>query len=107
MVPLESPAPAKPSSDAAGSAERSAQAAPSARNETRLGTGHGRSENSWVTYTEFERARPAPDEVITLRYDSRENLVAMGILPRFVPSPPTGPRPFPGSEPGFVPDPPQ
>ncbi len=114
LVPLNSQVPSKSTADAAGAgsaagaaAERSAPAAPAVREDKRLGTGHGRSEDSRVTYTDFERARPAPDQLITLRYDSRENLVAMGIVPRFVPTPPSGPRPFPGSELGFVPDPPQ
>src|SRR5882672_11888422 len=82
------PAPlSKDSSDAGSSSNspaNSAQGAASERDgaraqraESRLGTGHGRSETSRVTYTDFERARPSPDEVITIRYDSRENLLAM------------------------------
>jgi hypothetical protein len=107
MVPLAPAAPAKSSADSAAgaSAERN-ESGPSARAESRLGTGHGRSETSRVTYTDFERARNVPDEVITIRYDSRENLLAMGVIPRPV-LPPAGPRPFPGSELGFVPDPPR
>lgn len=73
------------------------------RDATKLGTGHGRSESSWVEYTEFERARPTPDEVITLHYDSRDNLIALGIIPS--PRVPV-PNPFPGNL-GFVPDPPR
>jgi hypothetical protein len=73
------------------------------RDAARLGTGHGRSENSWVEYTEFERARPTPDEVVTLHYDSRDNLIALGIIPS--PRVPV-PNPFPGNL-GFVPDPPR
>jgi hypothetical protein len=73
------------------------------RDAAKLGTGHGRSENSWVEYTEFERARPTPDEVITLHYDSRDNLIALGIIPS--PRVPV-PNPFPGNL-GFVPDPPR
>jgi hypothetical protein len=80
-----------------------------------LGTAHGRRETSYVGKTTFERAQPSPDEVVRIRYDSRENLVAAGVIP--VPPPPrwprpagpagsAGPSPFPGSEPGYVPDPP-
>jgi hypothetical protein len=63
-----------------------------------LGTGHGRSQTSHVRYAEFERESSVPNEVITVRYDSRENLVALGILR----APRRGPDPFPA---GFVPDP--
>jgi hypothetical protein len=69
---------------------------------SRLGTAHGRSEDSWVSFTDFERARPSPDEVITIRYDRRENLIAMGVIAPQL----TGPNPFPSSVVGFVPDPP-
>lgn len=64
-----------------------------------LGTGHGRSEASRVTYTDFERATPAPEEVIAIHYDTYGNLVAMGVIrgPRIA-----APTPFPGQ---FVPDP--
>ncbi len=88
------------SSDGMGSneaARRSDRAA-----ESRIGTGHGRSERSATSYTDFERASPTPDEVITIQYDSRENLIAMGVIPA-----PTGtPNPFPAAV-GFVPDPPR
>ena len=43
-----------------------------------LGTGHGRSETSRVTHTQFERATQHPEEVIAIRYDTHANLVAMG-----------------------------
>jgi hypothetical protein len=74
-----------------------------------LGTAHGRRETSYVGKTTFERAQSSPDEVVRIRYDSRENLVAAGVIP-VPPAPrwprPAGPSPFPGSEPGYVPDPP-
>jgi hypothetical protein len=70
--------------------------------KSRLGTGHGRSEASRIEFTEFQRARPMPDEIITIHYDSRANLIALGAIPPGGPSP----TPFPGSH-GFVPDPPQ
>jgi hypothetical protein len=71
--------------DAAGSA-RSAQpeaASPPTvqRREEKLGTGHGRSEHSVVSYTDFERAGSQPDEIITIYYDSYRNLQAQGIIP--------------------------
>jgi hypothetical protein len=66
-----------------------------------LGTGHGRSETSVVRNVAFERATAAPEEVITLYYDSRRNLMARGILP--TPQGPLAvPQPFPGR---FVSDP--
>ena len=66
----------------------------------RLGTGHGERLNDATRYTEFRRASEAPTEVLTIYYDSRENLMARGIIPR---APRQGqPQPFPG---GFVPDP--
>ncbi len=57
--------------------ERAAPAAPAPA----LGTGHGRRENSVVTRVDFERAQSQPNEVIRLRYDSRANLVALGVIP--------------------------
>lgn len=67
----------------------------------KLGTGHGQREHSPTRYTEFMRQSDAPDEIITIYYDSRANLVARGIIrsPRLA-----EPSPFPGNS-GFVPDP--
>lgn len=66
----------------------------------RLGTGHGERLRDATRYTDFRRASEAPAEVLTIHYDSRENLMARGIIPR---PPRRGqPQPFPG---GFVPDP--
>ena len=45
-----------------------------------LGTGHGQSETSVVRYAKFERASSAPEEVITIYYDSYRNLVAQGVI---------------------------
>ena len=77
--PRHAPAPAKP--------------------ESRLGTGHGRTEASNVTHTEFERATVLPAEVIAIHYDTHANLVAQGVIraPRVA-----MPSAFPGQ---FVPDP--
>jgi hypothetical protein len=75
-------------------------AAPS---QDRLGTGHGPSESSRVSMTRFERAHDRPDQIIAIRYDRRENLVAMGVISDGN----IAPRPFPRSaSAGFVPDPP-
>jgi hypothetical protein len=41
----------------------------------------------------------APVEAITIYYDSRQNLIAQGIIPRYA----RLPQPFPNG--GFVPDP--
>jgi hypothetical protein len=72
----------------------------------KLGTGHGEREYSYVENTEFRRMQPEPNEVIRIRYDSLDNLVAMGIVRRPRPTPPV-PNPFPDSqERQFVPDPP-
>jgi hypothetical protein len=74
---------------------------------SRLGTGHGAREYSYVLHTEFERLQSEPNEVIRIRYDSYENLVAMGIVRRPRPAPPGGVNPFPGSvAQQYVPDPP-
>lgn len=72
---------------------------------SKIGTGHGRQESSYVTMTRFDRLSDTPDETLAIYYDRRENLIAMGILP-----PPAIARssdPFPGWTPRFVPDPPQ
>jgi hypothetical protein len=91
-------APAPPTSAAADAAAT----APAPR----LGTGHGEREYSYVADTAFHRMQSEPNEVIRIRYDSLDNLVAMGILRRPRPSAP-GLNPFPASpERAFVPDPP-
>lgn len=95
----EAPA-SEPSEKAADSRQ---QLEAGARAAQRLGTGHGRSEASRVELTRFERARSTPDQVLTIRYDSRANLIAMGIIAA---PPPVRPDPFPGAL-GFVPDPPR
>jgi hypothetical protein len=90
-----------PTDDAPRAAESDArrQAPATVERSTSLGTGHGRSETSRVTYTQFERATQHPEEVIAIRYDTHANLVAMGVIrgPRLA-----TPSPFPGQ---FVPDP--
>jgi hypothetical protein len=74
--------------------------------EPKLGTGHGEREYSYITHTDFARQQPEPNEVIRIRYDSLDNLLAMGVIKRPRPVPPTT-NPFPGSpEQQYVPDPP-
>lgn len=69
--------------------------------QKKLGTGHGEREHSPTRYTEFARNSDTPDEIITIYYDSRANLIARGVIP----APRRAePAPFPGSA-GFVPDP--
>ena len=78
-------------------------AAPSAKaaaRDERLGTGHGEREYAPITQTAFERASERADEIVRIRYDSFENLVAAGVV-RPTRRAPT-PDPFP---PGFVLDP--
>jgi hypothetical protein len=109
--------PASPSAAAGASADARAsaagEAAPSALArrersalaEQKLGTGHGQRETSVVARTQFERARSTPDEVIALRYDSRANLIRMGVIPGDE-APVARPRPFPQTpQAGYVPDP--
>ncbi len=100
------PAPAAPAPSEAseyGGLAKRAEAAPAMREK--LGTGHGEREYSQVSNTSFNRAQLSPNETISIRYDSHENLVSMGVIP----APYYGnarPRPFPNSL-GFVPDPPR
>ena len=77
--------------------------APSAQRTPSLGTGHGRREYSPAQRVQFERASSRPDERIAIRYESRDTLVAMGVLPAWQ-APWREPEPFPGAL-GFVPDP--
>lgn len=86
---------------AESSAAAPAPSAKSAARDERLGTGHGEREYAPTTQTRFERASERPAELVRLRYDSVENLVASGVIAR--PSRrPAAPDPFPGA---FVPDP--
>ena len=93
--------PAASAGDAPREAESDArrQAPSTVERSAQLGTGHGRSETSRVTHTQFERATPYPEEIITIHYDTHANLAAMGVIrgPRIA-----TPSPFPGQ---FVPDP--
>jgi len=92
------------SSDAYAENERSERR--DQQQSQRLGTGHGRSEYAPTQHVAFERAQSTPDELITIHYDSRDNLIAMGAIPRPMARPHRVPEPFPAPV-GFVPDPPR
>lgn len=72
----------------------------------KLGTGHGEREFSYVNHTEFTRMQPEPNEVIRIRYDSLDNLVAMGIIERPRPAPTVNPFPYSPAQ-QYAPDPPR
>ena len=98
---------ARPFSGIAGSSSVTSNLVSHPDLTAKLGTGHGAREYSYVTNTEFERASPRPDEVVMIRYDSYENLLAMGIVRRPVDYGAV-PNPFPGSDSWkYVPDPPR
>jgi hypothetical protein len=117
--------PSPPASEAAGAPRARAEQAPAAdatramaqaANEAsagraaaapapKLGTGHGARETSYVEHTDFSRESDSPNELIRIRYDSRANLVAMGVIRDRPPLPPR-PNAFPESPARYVPDPP-
>jgi len=105
-------APAVPPSAAAeATRDMARKAAPAVENrllqQQLLGTGHGQIETSVVMDTNFELARPAPEQIVTIRYDRRDRLVAMGIVPPPLALQPA-PRAFPAAaSQGFVADPPR
>lgn len=81
-------------------------AAPSAAVMPGLGTQHGQRESSYAPTVAFQRESQTPAELISLRYDTVDHLVARGVLRWLGAYQPTmhAPAPFPQS--GFVPDPP-
>ena len=99
------PSPA-PKAAAPSSAVQPSPPPPPREAAPKLGTGHGAREYSHVFHTDFIRRHAEPDEVVRIRYDSLENLIAMGIVERPHPGVPRA-DPFPSSpEPQYVPDPP-
>ena len=99
-APAEAMAERSRSADAATAQSYARPAMPSPK----LGTGHGQREDSYVSQTSFERLQSQPNEVITIRYDSRENLIAAGVIYE---RPGRTPNPFPNSDSlSYVPDPP-
>jgi len=96
---------------AAGASPPTTQSAPSVAGEgagarreaqSKLGTGHGQREASAARYVDFERRSNTPDQTIVIYYDSRQNLIAQGIIPSRPALADRRPNPFPN---GFVPDP--
>lgn len=77
-----------------------------AQRSEKLGTGHGAREWSYSPTVWFQCATPYPVQIGRIEYDTYENLIAAGVIPR---RPGPQPRPFPvepGRE-GYVPDPPE
>ena len=72
----------------------------------KLGTGHGRSEDSQAMSVAFERSTDSPLETVSIQYDRRENLVAMNVLPQPYLAHRSQPDPFPGAI-RFAADPPR
>lgn len=69
---------------AAGAPAAEAQTGSLARDEAAqtLGTGHGEREWAPVSRTGFVRATRSPAQVLQLRYDDYDTLVARGVVPR-------------------------
>ena len=91
----------------AAAKEKSRSSAP--RATPSLGTGHGKVERSEVNTVDFEADTSRPRQIVRIRYDSYDNLVAKHVIP--VPTVPRRPVPrtpsaFPGDN-GYVPDPPR
>lgn len=115
LPPSPSAPAAAPLAERSAESSASAQRAPSSNDSLakaapvhspKLGTAHGQREASVVSHTRFARLQPQPNEVIRIRYDSRENLIASGVLREPQPYPPR-PNPFPESGAlSYVPDPP-
>ncbi len=112
-VDAQPPSPAAAQAEAGMGARKSAASDEATRQDFKdrpttlgkLGTGHGRNEESRVSVTKFERATAAPAETIAIQYDRRENLIALGVLPTPVPQiARRDPNPFPGAL-RFAPDP--
>ena len=94
----------KAASPSAGASADRAMTSEAEAMPQRLGTGHGQREWAPVGQTEFIRASSRPQQVSQVRYDDADNLVALGILPRYqAPHARNAPRAFPN---GFVQDPP-
>lgn len=108
-APAAAAAPAPSAEAESSAANRSLSAGglarPAPAPTAKLGTAHGQRETSVVSHTTFTRLQERPNEVISIRYDSRENLVASGVI-REQPVRPPLPRAFPQSDNvSYVPDP--
>jgi hypothetical protein len=103
--PIPAPSTSRQES-AAGSVAEEDSLESARKSPGKLGTGHGRSEDSLVTMVAFERATDWPAETVAIQYDRRESLAAMGVLPRHYYADRHQPDPFPGAM-RFAPDPPR
>jgi len=108
-TPAASPAPMAAQAGGSGYAAAKARGNMDAAAEDsiaqQIGTGHGEREYSPTTETTFERISSTPQQVTQLYYDTPQQLVARGIMPRYYAQYyPRGnaPQAFPI---GFVPDP--
>jgi len=98
-------APRERSDVAANESDRKDSLESARKAQGKLGTGHGRSEESRVTTVAFERATTSPAETVAIQYDRHENLVAMGVLPQpYYARRQQQPDPFPAAL-RFAPDP--
>jgi hypothetical protein len=105
-LPLRADSAAAPAMPAPSGSARLSESMSEPRAAAKLGTGHGEREYSSVQRTDFERRSSQPDEIIRIRYDSHDNLVAMGII-RSRPPRDRVPEAFPDSPLArYVPDPP-
>lgn len=101
--PFPAPTPRAEASGRSMSGDTLAKAAPAL--SARLGTAHGQRETSIVTHTNFTRLQEHPNEIIRIRYDSRTNLIASGVIREPVARPHV-PQAFPQSGTvSYVPDP--
>ena len=95
-------------SDSAGESSGAMAASPKQLEKLeKLGTAHGQRESSFVSHTNFARLQTQPNEIIRIRYDSRERLIASGVIRepvRHLPSPDAFPE---SARASYVPDPPQ
>lgn len=108
-APAAAPAPAQsaPARDQLATDERARQDKKDSASGmmSKLGTGHGRNEDSRAVAVRFERASDTPAETVAVQYDRRENLVVAGVLREQRPYlARRDPNPFPGSM-RFTPDP--
>ena len=97
-------APRERADSAAGEYDKKDSFEPSQKALSKLGTGHGRSEDSRATTVAFERATSSPAETVAIQYDRYENLLAMGVLPQPYYARRQQPDPFPAAL-RFAPDP--
>lgn len=100
-APADAPA-AKSSAAPHGGAgyRRDERAAAEYSRSPQLGTQYGETTHSAVREVTFERRnKRRPDVMMTVYYDSYENLRARGVIvePHHAPTPPHDPRPFPAS----------